>query len=569
MGDYKKGDRVEAQFGESDEWFKGRIASTENWFTEGTVAVEFDDGDFAEAVEADQVRSYVPTETTPREIGRVWSLGDAIEGNYAGEGVWFKGRIVGVGGGVTPESRIYSILYDDGDEEEGVPSAFVRGRSGAGDETARSDLMEETPAQLRRRLRRKKRLDVGDAIIALFAGQEQWFRGEIVAIHGGPKAEDRTYDILYEDGDEEFGKLPSEVKPFWVFRVGDCVETNERIAELKVESQAAGPSGEAKDEQATSKPSTARTAGGSLWSGSEPGWLKCFITEIVEDGTYDVRYEDGGESGGIRMDQLRPWVDPQRAVKAARAAAERAARNKLRALEKQLAKRGKRGGSGSGKRVGKKAGRRSGPRPRPETLKERFEREQRERWMALRPQRRGWTHTTRLPKGKTAWPCFTATFGGGAAHDIDLHSDYRQNDLWWRAAGIMNEYEFSVGRHGLLKPRNYLLDGDVMGMVARCGGVRPGELEPQSFADVSVMDRRGRGSVRARGRGARKKKGKSKKKKKKKKKTMSKKKDRSSKKTGTTTPKTRRESKASAGTKDSESLPPVSPTKPRPSSSVT
>ena len=90
-----------------------------------------------------------------------------------------------------------------------------------------------------------------------------------------------------------------------------------------------------------------------------------------------------------------------------------------------------------------------------------------------------------------------------------------------------------------------------MGMVARCGGVRPGELEPQSFADVSVMDRRGaHGGARPRGRKKRAREEEEEEE------DNVQEEDRSSKKTGTTTPKTRRESKASAGVKD-ESLPPV------------
>jgi hypothetical protein len=57
-----------------------------------------------------------------------YQVGDKIEGNFGGKGVWFSGRIMKESLLASPQEteRRYDLLFDDGEEESDVPVRHLR-----------------------------------------------------------------------------------------------------------------------------------------------------------------------------------------------------------------------------------------------------------------------------------------------------------------------------------------------------------------------------------------------------------------------------------------------------------
>jgi chloramphenicol 3-O-phosphotransferase len=100
--------------------------------------------------------------------------GDAVEGNFEGNGEWFPGRV-----SAAHADGTYDIDYDDGDRESRVAASRVRAAAagGGGDDGPLAE---------------------GDAVEGNYAGNGEWFPGRVSAAHA-----DGTYDIDYDDGDRE------------------------------------------------------------------------------------------------------------------------------------------------------------------------------------------------------------------------------------------------------------------------------------------------------------------------------------------------------------------------------
>ncbi|KAK7237682.1 alpha-kinase, partial [Aureococcus anophagefferens] len=104
------------------------------------------------------------------DVGALYAAGDAVEANYGLEGHFYPGTVAAVHGDGT-----YDVDYDDGEEECRVSAAAIRGGA--------------KPAGLA----------VGAAVEADYGLEGHWYPGKIAAAHDG------TYDIDYDDGEQEFG----------------------------------------------------------------------------------------------------------------------------------------------------------------------------------------------------------------------------------------------------------------------------------------------------------------------------------------------------------------------------
>mgnify|MGYP003328269067 CR=1 FL=1 len=113
--------------------------------------------------------------------------GDAVEARFEGGEDWFAGRISRVNADGT-----FEIAYDDGGRDSRLRARFVR-REGGGKKkktSRRDDSGTDTAGE--------DDFARGDKIEADYKGKGKMYAGEITRVH-----DDGTYNIRYDDGDEE------------------------------------------------------------------------------------------------------------------------------------------------------------------------------------------------------------------------------------------------------------------------------------------------------------------------------------------------------------------------------
>eukprot|EP00605_Chrysophyceae_sp_TOSAG23-4_P002649 GSChrysophyteH1.ASY1.ANO1.2925.1 assembled CDS len=201
----REGDKVEGNYRGRGRWYPGKISRVR---LNGSVDIDYDDGEKETMVEKDNVRSL---ERAPSP-GRAPELreGDKVEGNYRGRGRWYPGKISRVRANGT-----YDIDYDDGEKETGLQSDLVRSK-----EAASSPARNAAPE-----------LREGDKVEGNYRGRGRWYPGKIsrVRLNG-------SVDIDYDDGEKETGVAADLVRALdsvlesspVLLRVRDRVEAKPR-----------------------------------------------------------------------------------------------------------------------------------------------------------------------------------------------------------------------------------------------------------------------------------------------------------------------------------------------------
>lgn len=131
--------RVEANFRGLGEWFVGRIVKERK---DGTVDVDYDDGDKETNVPLDRIRplkkSPSPRSASPRNTNadnnanntdndpHPYQVGDRVEGNFRNSGQYYEGVVTRIKTDATTGFHYVDITYDDGDQEKGTPINRVR-----------------------------------------------------------------------------------------------------------------------------------------------------------------------------------------------------------------------------------------------------------------------------------------------------------------------------------------------------------------------------------------------------------------------------------------------------------
>ena len=142
-----------------------------------SIATTSDSGSNPPTVEASIV-SY------PYEVGQlVWAPWMGSEEIYVGE-------IAAVKTDETDGSKTYDVLFDDGEFETDLEPEDLFPI-----DLTETELVSRPP------------ITVGLQVEARYLGEPFWFGGVVVAIQ-----DDGTCDILYDDGDEEFGVLPQYIR---------------------------------------------------------------------------------------------------------------------------------------------------------------------------------------------------------------------------------------------------------------------------------------------------------------------------------------------------------------------
>ena len=261
------GAAVEARFGGKARWYKGTIMRKRR---DGSFDIEYEDGDKELRVKPELVRkvggSAKSRSRSRSKKGDSLAKGSRVEARYRGRSRWVAGEVSRVNVNGT-----FDIRYDDGKRENGVAADLVRAVDAAGGASAsdsdgkKSDSAEDAVE-----------LDVGAAVEARFGGKARWYKGTIMR-----KRRDGSFDIEYEDGDNEL-----RVKPELVRKVGGSAKSRSRSRSKKGDSLAKGSRVEA------------RYRGRSRWVAGE-------VSRVNVNGTFDIRYDDGKRENGVAADLVR------------------------------------------------------------------------------------------------------------------------------------------------------------------------------------------------------------------------------------------------------------------------
>ena len=126
-GQLKVGDGVLGNWFRRGRFYPGKItAFTINSAGDVLYSVQYEDGDFEPGVPAAQLRpNGVAEPLGDFDAAEVFRPGDQVEGNWRGLGKVYPGLVTAVSSG-EGGAATYTVRYDDGDAEEGIPATRIR-----------------------------------------------------------------------------------------------------------------------------------------------------------------------------------------------------------------------------------------------------------------------------------------------------------------------------------------------------------------------------------------------------------------------------------------------------------
>ena len=289
-GDFKEGQKVKAPFQSKGDLYAGKIVKDNG---DGTYEVLFDDGDvdgavrLIRAVEEDQASAKKSDEATPPEAsepdsadahpaasassedtnraGPLFSVGQAIETRHGGKKKFYPGTISGVN-----DDGTFDVKYEDGDSEKSVSGDLISAVACAGD------------------------FKEGQKVKAPFQSKGDLYAGKIVKDNG-----DGTYEVLFDDGDVD-----------GAVRLIRAVEEDQASAK---KSDEATPPEASEPDSADAHPAASASSedtnrAGPLFSvgqaiearhGGKKKFYPGTISGVNDDGTFDVKYEDGDSEKSV------------------------------------------------------------------------------------------------------------------------------------------------------------------------------------------------------------------------------------------------------------------------------
>ncbi|GMF29595.1 unnamed protein product [Phytophthora fragariaefolia] len=269
------GDAVKARSNGGSRWLPGKISKVHR---DGTYDVEYADGEIEKKMAADDVEAASKLDKTPlgassprkKPSSSGFEVGDKVKARYKKGAKYFSGEISRVRSDGT-----YDIKYEDGDSETRVEKEMIEPTS----EIRKRDSDDEGLASTRKKTSSGFRVD--QSVKARYKGGKKFFSGKIKRAHS-----DGTYDVLYDDGDEE-----KRVKP----------ENIEAIADPKVDSEE-----ERKSMKETSTRSKLLAVGKKVKAHYKKGKRLYHgkISRVRPDGTYDIDYDDGEMETRVEASQI-------------------------------------------------------------------------------------------------------------------------------------------------------------------------------------------------------------------------------------------------------------------------
>ena len=249
--------KVEADYKGKGKYYKGKITRVRQ---DGTFDIKYDDGDVEFGKRESEIRSLEDDRRDrDRDSPRRGKLeeGMKVEADYKGKGKYYKGKITRV-----RQDGTFDIKYDDGDVEFGKRESEIRSL-----EDDRRDRDRDSP--------RRGKLEEGMKVEADYKGKGKYYKGKISRDN-----RDGTFDIKYDDGDEEFGKRESQIR--------------------SLEGSSRSGSGGSRLEEGMKVEANYKGKG---------RYYKGKIARDNRDGTFDITYDDGDKEYAKREADIRSLED--------------------------------------------------------------------------------------------------------------------------------------------------------------------------------------------------------------------------------------------------------------------
>ena len=279
----RRGDRVEAKVKGWTKYYGGEITRVND---DGTYDIKFDDGERKRGVKDSEIKGNKgddkddSDDDDDRRSSRGSSRktkkrrrGDRVEAKVKGWTKYYGGEITRVN-----DDGTYDIKFDDGERKRGVKDSEIKGNKG--DDIDDSDIDDDRRSS-RDSSRKTKKRRRGDRVEAKVKGWTKYYGGEITRVN-----DDGTYDIKFDDGERKRGVKDSEIKG----NKGDDKDDSD-----------------IDDDRRSSRDSSRKTKKrrrGDRVEAKVKGWTKYYggeITRVNDDGTYDIKFDDGERKRGVKI----------------------------------------------------------------------------------------------------------------------------------------------------------------------------------------------------------------------------------------------------------------------------
>ena len=303
-GSLTERNKIEANYKGKGRWYPGVIQKS---YSDGTYDIHYDDGEIELNVGKMMVRKSEESKLdgSLRNGLKGLSVGTIVEGNYKGKGRWFPGTIKNVS-----QDGKFDILYDDGETETDVVAENVRIKALLGNGLQKGAMVE-----------------------ANYKGNGKWGSGIIKRVYL-----DGTFDIEYDDGETETNvpedrvRLKGATSNSNFLMVGAKVEANygskgnwfegtvkrarldgnydieynngeveEKVSEDLIRARNIVPADSFKKKVNELKKGT-RVEVDYYRRGR---WFPGVINEILPDGTYEIKYDDGEVEKNVIVASIR------------------------------------------------------------------------------------------------------------------------------------------------------------------------------------------------------------------------------------------------------------------------
>ena len=207
--------------------------------------------------------------------------GDRVEAKVKGWTKYYGGEITRVN-----DDGTYDIKFDDGERKRGVKDSEIKGNKGDDKDDSDDDDDRRSSRGSSRKTKKRRR---GDRVEAKVKGWTKYYGGEITRVN-----DDGTYDIKFDDGERKRGVKDSEIK-----------STREMISDES----------DADDDRRSSRGNSRKTKKrrrGDRVEAKVKGWTKYYggeITRVNDDGTYDIKFDDGERKRGVKDSEIKSKGD--------------------------------------------------------------------------------------------------------------------------------------------------------------------------------------------------------------------------------------------------------------------
>lgn len=277
------GDRINANYKKEPKHkgirklFSGKITRVR---TDGTFDVRYDDGDVEMHVERsfievsdDEKSKLSPSKRVSLEVG------DSVKARYKRGTKWFSGKITRAHSDGT-----YDIKYEDGDVETRVDKSYI----------------EVEPKKSEKEIvTSKKVFQVGDKVNARYKNGQKWFPGKIAKART-----DGTFDILYDDGDEEL-RMPA-----------DRLEALEPVKSTKPQAKSTTNEDDdifgSSDSSSKAKTSKKLSVGDKVKANykRKGAFQRGKIVRVHKDGKFDIEYDSGSVESRVASKDIQSTKRP-------------------------------------------------------------------------------------------------------------------------------------------------------------------------------------------------------------------------------------------------------------------